>query len=287
MTSEVDNILKGRVEATVEFVNSKKVIGISSAHLTPKEDGVVPLSKQGAFIVNKEEQTAQIETLDFSDTPKESGNTDSEEVKVDAIPGLKTPEFTDVVVDAPLEVTSPKELSDFNVTASSEVVEKQEPQTTIEDTIGTIDIQMPQMPDTIIAEEPKEVNEQLFEIPRNDNPINDIPNDSKEVSTPDTLNESLSNNVVNTVEESPIAESLDVDALVEQKRKELMDEIDKKIKAYLSEIKEIYNHGKLNNSTKVESNDVKEVQTQENPVMNDALAQINNMVIPGDNGLKL
>lgn len=287
MTSEVDNILKGRVEATVEFVSSKKVIGISSAHLTPKEDGVVPLSKQSAFIVNKEKQATQIETLDFLDTPKENVELSNEEAKVDTIPGLKTPEYTDVVVDTPLEVTSPKELSDFNVTASSEVVEKPEPQTTIEDTIGTIDIQMPQMPDTIVAEEPKEVNEQLFEIPRNDNPINDIPNDSKEVSTPDTLNESLSNNAVNTVEESPIAESLDVDALVEQKQKELMDEIDKKIKAYLSEIKEIYNHGKLNNSTQVESNDVKEVQTQENPVMNDALAQINSMVIPGDNGLKL
>ncbi|MGM9877236.1 MAG: hypothetical protein ACI33S_01175 [Bacilli bacterium] len=287
MTSEVDNILKGRVEATVEFVNSKKVIGISSAHLTPKEDGVVPLSKQGAFIVNKEEQTAQIETLDFSDAPKESGNPTSEEVKVDTIPGLKTPEFTDVVVDAPLEVTSPKELSDFNVTASSEVVEKQEPQTTVEDTIGTIDIQMPQMPDTIVAEEPKEVNEQLFEIPRNDNPINDIPNDTKEVSTPDTLNESLSDDVVHTIEESPVAEALDVDALVEQKQKELMEEIDKKIKAYLSELKELYNRGKLNNSTQEVTNDVKEVQTQENPVMNDALAQINNMVIPGDSGLKL
>lgn len=286
MTSEVDNILKGRVEATVEFVNSKRVIGISSAHLTPKEDGVVPLSKQGAFIVNKEEQTAQIETLDFSDTPKESGNPTSEEVKVDTIPGLKTPEFTDVVVDAPLEVTSPKELSDFNVTASSEVVEKQEPQTTIEDAIGTIDIQMPQMPDTIVAEEPKEVNEQLFEIPRNDNPINDIPNDSKEVSTPDTLNESISGEITNK-EESPIAEPLDVDALVEQKQKELMEEIDKKIKAYLSELKEIYNRGKLNNSTQEVTNNVNEVQTQENPVMNDALAQINNMVIPGDGGLKL
>ena len=287
MTSEVDNILKGRVEATVEFVSSKKVIGISSAHLTPKEDGVVPLSKQGAFIVDKEEQSTQIETLDFSDTPKENVELSNEEANVDTIPGLKTPEFTDVVVDTPLEVTSPKELSDFNVTASSEVVEKPEPQmNAIEDAVGTIDIQMPQMPDTIIAEEPKEVNEQLFEIPKNDNPINDIPNDSKEVSTPDTLNESLSSDMTNK-EESPIVESLDVDALVEQKQKELMDEIDKKIKAYLSEIKEIYNHGKLNNSTQVESNDVKEVQTQENPVMNDALAQINSMVIPEDNGLKL
>lgn len=286
MTSEVDNILKGRVEATVEFVSSKKVIGISSAHLTPKEDGVVPLSKQSAFIVNKEKQATQIETLDFLDAPKGNVELSNEKAKGDTIPGLKTPEFTDVVVDTPLEVTSPKELSDFNVTASSEVVEKPEPQTTIEDTIGTIDIQMPQMPDTIVAEEPKEVNEQLFEIPRNDNPINDIPNDSKEVSTPDTLNESLSSDMTNK-EESPIAESLDVDDLVEQKQKELMEEIDKKIKAYLSEIKEIYNHGKLNNSTQVESNDVKEVQTQENPVMNDALAQINSMVIPGDSGLKL
>ena len=34
-------------------------------------------------------------------------------------------------------------------------------------------------------------------------------------------------------------------------QKELMDEIDKKIKAYLSEIKEIYNHGSFRISNRI------------------------------------
>ena len=67
MISEVDSILKGRVESTVEYEATRKIIGISQANLTPGKDGVVPLAKQNAFVTEaRKEEVVALETLDFS-----------------------------------------------------------------------------------------------------------------------------------------------------------------------------------------------------------------------------
>ena len=50
MVSEVEKVLKGRFEATPEYENTKKVIGVSNANITPDATGVCLLGKQSAFM---------------------------------------------------------------------------------------------------------------------------------------------------------------------------------------------------------------------------------------------
>ena len=59
MISEVEKLVKGRLVATDEYENTKKVIGVSNSNLTPGEDGFCLLGKQSAF--KKEETPAEPE----------------------------------------------------------------------------------------------------------------------------------------------------------------------------------------------------------------------------------
>lgn len=54
MVSEIENIQKGLVVATVEDNVNKRIIGIGSSTVTPDPvTGIAPLSKQNAFTKNK------------------------------------------------------------------------------------------------------------------------------------------------------------------------------------------------------------------------------------------
>jgi hypothetical protein len=59
LTSELEEVLKGKVVSTVDYTNNKKVIGISETTLTPTANGPAPLSKQGAF----EAKVQELDTL--------------------------------------------------------------------------------------------------------------------------------------------------------------------------------------------------------------------------------
>lgn len=277
MISEVDNILKGRVESTVEYEAARKIIGISQANLTPGEDGVVPLAKQNAFVTEtKEEEVVALETLDFSSDVKPADETSS--IEQSSIPGLKEPEFNDVAVDAPLEVTSPKELSGLNMTASSEVSEKPQASEPVEEVSGTIDIQMPQMPDKIVGLEPTEVDSNLFELPKQDNPNYEIPSDGKE-EVPATI--APVEPQLNEPQKSA-TEQADIDTLINEKQKTFIEEMDKRIKSHLDEIKELYAKARSMQQESQQQAISNAPVEDTNPLMSDALAQINNMVIPSE-----
>lgn len=279
MISEVDNILKGRVESTVEYEAAKKIIGISQANLTPGEDGVVPLAKQNAFETETiEEEVVALETLDFSSDVKPADETSS--IEQSSIPGLKEPELSDVAVDAPLEVTSPKELSGLNMTASSEVIEKPQASEPVEEVSGTIDIQMPQMPDKIVGLEPTEVDSNLFELPKQDNPSYEIPSDVKE-EVPATI--APVEPQLNEPQKPATEQALnDIDTLINEKQKTFIEEMDKRIKSHLDEIKELYAKARSMQQESQQQAISNAPAEDTNPLMSDALAQINNMVIPSE-----
>ena len=165
MISELEKVQRGLVEATVEFDTQKKVIGVATTNLLPNEKGIVPLSKQGAF------QQEQVETVDFMGAIENTQQPKQEEVleqldlpvltdtTVQPI-GLQEPVHNDVITGSPVSVESPEDLSGFKI---PQPIEEEAP--SVMEPIGPIavDIQMPQMPQTIVANEPEEFNANIFE----------------------------------------------------------------------------------------------------------------------------
>ena len=165
MISELEKVQRGLVEATVEFDTQKKVIGVATTNLLPNEKGIVPLSKQGAF------QQEQVETVDFMGAIENAQQPKQEEVleqldlpvltdtTVQPI-GLQEPVHNDVITGSPVSVESPEDLSGFKI---PQPIEEEAP--SVMEPIGPIavDIQMPQMPQTIVANEPEEFNASIFE----------------------------------------------------------------------------------------------------------------------------
>lgn len=165
MISELDKVQRGLVEATVEFDTQKKVIGVATTNLLPNEKGIVPLSKQGAF------QQEQVETIDFMGAVENAQQQKQEEVleQLDlpvltdssAQPvGLQEPVHNDVITSSPVSVESPEDLSGFKI---PQPIEEEAP--SVMEPVGpvAVDIQMPQMPETIVANEPEEFNANIFE----------------------------------------------------------------------------------------------------------------------------
>ena len=185
MIGEIENIKKGLVVSTVEFDTSKKIIGVSTTNLIPGPTGVAPLEKQGAF------QTPQVaETIDFvqaiNDTqvPAEEP-TGQVELSVLGAPvdnsGLKVPVASDVIVDNPVQVENPSNLTGFdmpNIEAVQEEVKEEVPTEPV-----AIDIQMPEMPSVVVADEPTGLNESLFEgaTPQTETSILEEPTNTQEV----------------------------------------------------------------------------------------------------------
>ena len=164
MTGEVENILKGSVVTTVEYDTGRRLIGVSTANLIPGPNGVAPLSKQGAFQVP--EKTEVTETVDFVQAISNAQNAEDAIVETVDLPmldqqnAIKEPVHSDVITENPVQVENPSAMSSFdlpkiemptNVTPTEEVAPV------------AIEIQMPEMTDAVVADEPTGLNEQLFE----------------------------------------------------------------------------------------------------------------------------
>ena len=70
MTGEMSAVLSGRVEATIDYANSRKVIGVSNDKI---EGDPCPLGKQNAFKKEEIEQFEEIGALDKVDEMQTSG----------------------------------------------------------------------------------------------------------------------------------------------------------------------------------------------------------------------
>ena len=250
--------------------------------------------------------------MDLSDNNQTSAQTSSPQTVVDPnVSELKTPVVSDIAVDVPLEVNSPKELSNLSVSAPSELAQKSDTPTTNDIANSTIDIQMPQMPETILAQEPVEVNEKLFEVPT----INESVETKKQLDTsmaseeaiqmPQTTIEStqekteaMQPNAQQTIQEpaieqvkfqninvqnSDISKSIkeNITNLSEERLNKLLNNISSMIREYIKkEVEEKYQTTNVNEPSQ-------NIPPIDNSVMNDALAQINNIVVPTQNGPKL
>ena len=196
MVSEIDNIIKGLVVSTSDFDNNKKIIGVNNDNITPDENGICPLGKQGAFI--KEEKPVEMfeeisaidsiasaangnveETLDFQPKPIE---TPAAPVAPEPTPAVETPKFilpaaveSDVTTDVPVEVAPTDTLQTMIVEtpAPVEVVSAQE-----ESTEKEIELQMPVMDEEVVANEPTGVDNSLFE--NASGPVSQLPDPSAE-----------------------------------------------------------------------------------------------------------
>lgn len=166
MTGEVQNILKGSVVTTVEYDTGRRLIGVSTSNLIPGASGVAPLSKQGAFQVPEKSDT--LETVDFVQAISNA------QVQEDAIAEtvdlpmldqqpatLKEPVHSDVITENPVQVENSASMGSFDLPSIEKSVQPEQP---VEDvTPVAIDIQMPQMTDAIVADEPTGPNDQIFE----------------------------------------------------------------------------------------------------------------------------
>ena len=85
MTSEVENILKGQVEAKTSDL---KQIAVSTSNLTPDASGIAPLEKQTAFTPVQQEPT---QTQEPVPTPIPTSEVPSEQVVPEVQPAM-TPE---------------------------------------------------------------------------------------------------------------------------------------------------------------------------------------------------
>lgn len=166
MTGEVQNILKGSVVTTVEYDTGRRLIGVSTSNLIPGANGVAPLSKQGAFQVPEKSDT--LETVDFVQAISNvQGQEDAIAETVD-LPmldqqpaTLKEPVHSDVITENPVQVENPASMGSFDLPSIEMPIQPEQP---VEDAAPVaIDIQMPQMTETIVADEPTGTNDQIFE----------------------------------------------------------------------------------------------------------------------------
>ena len=166
MISEVERIQSGLIESTVEFNTQRKVIGVATTNLLPNENGIVPLSKQGAFQVVEQ----VVEQIDFNEVTETQNNEVTETMEQLDLPtvsetletpvGLQEPVHNDVLTENPVNVENPEDLSGFKI---PEPVMEEEP--AVMEPVGPalVDIQMPQMPATVVANEPEAMDENIFE----------------------------------------------------------------------------------------------------------------------------
>ena len=323
MVSEIENIKKGLVVSTSDYDNNKKIIGVNNGNITPDENGICPLGKQGAFIKEEapietfeevsaldsiENNNAVEETLDFSaPTPAPVG----EPEKAAEAPKFVLPEATvsDTTMENPVEVAPNDALNTLIVEAPKPIEEaaKEEPVTEAE-----VELQMPVMDEEVLASEPTGIDNSLFENmapgatpfeePKPeavDKPVEQAP--EPEVPTPAPVGETkpveeeTKLDIVNPTEkasETPApAVGADVDAakineLVGKMLDELALKVSKHIKEDIEEYKNNLNNLLLNKEVEQKEEAPKpetvmnSVSSLESNVMNDAINQINNMVIP-------
>lgn len=211
MISELEKIQSGLVETTVEFDTQRKVIGVATTNLLPNENGIVPLSKQGAFQIVEQ----AVETVDFTEAVNDVQNSNNEELieqldlpvlgETQEPSTLQEPVHSDVLTESPVSVENPGDLSGFKI---PEPVVEEEP--AVMEPIGPVvaDIQMPQMPETIVANEPEVTNQDIFEsiptLQQEEPQVNDAPQltQSEEILNSIPTAEQVS-------EEAPLFEAVD------------------------------------------------------------------------------
>lgn len=166
MTSEVQNILKGSVVTTVEYDTGRRLIGVSTTNLIPGANGVAPLSKQGAFQVP--EKADALETVDFVQAISNVQGQDDAIAETVDLPmldqqpaTLKEPVHSDVITENPVQVENPASMGSFDLPSIEMPTQPEQPVEEV--TPVAMDIQMPQMTDAIVADEPTGTNDQIFE----------------------------------------------------------------------------------------------------------------------------
>lgn len=248
MTSEVDNLLKGNVISTADYDTYRKLIGVAQENLNPNVSGIVPLAKQNAFVqAAAEVKTEQPVLPQQEQTPALKNQTVTEEInKEQAQEPVLEP-----MLENPVAVENTSSLSTLTEPKQEAATVQPEP----EKKAPILDLQMPQIPSEVVGMEPEKTNETLFaetqseknpELNSNDNKLND-------------------------------ENKTDIDKTIEELRTKLKDEIDRT----LDELKKLLN---LSNQEKEMSDKpattIEPKVEEGNTLVNDALEQINSMVIP-------
>lgn len=121
MQSEIDNIMKGIVVQTPDYISSKRVIGIGQATVIDQNGQCAPLSKQSAF-TNSLEENVQSETIfnDNLNTLDVVPNTSENSINLNTtIPEFETPVNVDNsnsnIIDQSSNMISDQVLSDTPV----------------------------------------------------------------------------------------------------------------------------------------------------------------------------
>ena len=204
MTSEIENILNGQV---VRKVNADKAIGVSTANLMPDEKGEIPLSKQSAFEIPTAAETqsaAPVATQEVTEEVDLTQSTPAVPVEETA-PIIPTPAVTptesvvsDTISEAPVSVTEPTELGgiDFK-SAIPDIPFAEEPQ--VQEPVETEvePVELPEMPEAILAEEPTSVDEGLFV----DSPV--APQTAPAVSSEENQESNLPNIIEDNLDSQP------------------------------------------------------------------------------------
>ncbi len=163
MTSEVENIMNGQV---VGNVNAGKAIGVSTANLMPDGKGEVPLSKQTSFQIESSTMTQNpssvTEELDL--TPPSTGLSEQPSPVVSVPP--VTSVTSDTISDSPVDVVAPTQLGGLDIDSIIPnipfVPDENDNKTEIVKTAEDKNVELPEMPETILAEEPAGINDSLF-----------------------------------------------------------------------------------------------------------------------------
>ena len=153
MVSEMNTILSGQIVKSVGYDSDKKIIGIAAANLIPDAQGIVPLSKQSAFVqeeyIDPELQAAleqgAVAAIEgqFAGMPIDSEELDNPITMGDttALTSAEMPK-----IDSPIDVTA---LVPERVEEKREVVDEME---------------LPQM-ESVIGGEPMSMDAGLFDLP--------------------------------------------------------------------------------------------------------------------------
>ena len=248
MTSEVENLLKGTVSSTAEYDSFRKLIGVAQENLMPNANGVAPLSKQNAFAQSKPEvnTTEQVsESAQAVQPTVESQPTQQPNPTPIAPQQVSTEE---PVLENPVNIANPNTLSTLTEPKQEETPVSVEP----EKKEPVLDLQMPQIQDETIGVEPEKTNENLF----NNEPV---------VAAPTQMEKSENINLE------------EVNKKIDETKEKLKLEIDK----VFEELKKSFDVSKEQTQTVQPTQETK--VEENNTLVNDALNQINNMVIPSLN----
>ena len=204
MTGEVQNILKGSVVTTVEYDTGRRLIGVSTSNLIPGANGVAPLSKQGAFQVPEKADT--LETVDFVQAISNVQGQDDTIAETVDLPmldqqpaPLKEPVHSDVITENPVQVENTASMGSFDLPSIEMPTQPEQPVEEV--TPVAMDIQMPQMTEAIVADEPTGTNDQIFE--------------GSEQPAPTSILESTLVAEVAPITETPVAEVTEISPTIE------------------------------------------------------------------------